>query len=384
MIRSKFRRPLAITVAFASLGIGSAVAGSTWALTLEGDGYGAFLGAALVDSGIIAVGATNHRHMPPYSGDALFVWVDLEGRVLAEKTWGGRGYEQAHAVLEADDGGLLIFGETDSYGAGDRNFFLLRTESGGGEIWMKTYGSPWREWPYGMLELENGDLLLYGRTQSRRNGPEDRYAVRVTRSGAVVWEYAVARGRDEIVLDALELPTGEILLCLIRDQDPLLIQLDENGEEQWLVHHRLPGWQFASGIASATDDELFLAGFQMSSDGSSQVDVWLARADEAGSLLWETSFGRRGQDDYAHKLVALSDGGFLIAGLGHGLPLFKIDALGDVIWEARPGREAVYATGDVLELENGDLIIPAMIQLDPGRSYNPVLFRLNAEGQLTP
>jgi len=373
----------AIVVALVVLGVGLVAAGTPWALTLEGDDYGAFLGATLVDSGIVAVGATNHRHMPPYTGDALFVWVNLEGQVLAERTWGGSGYDQAHAVVEADDGGLFIFGETDSYGAGDRDFFLLRTESDGDELWMETYGSPWREWPYGMLELRNGDLLLYGRTQSRRNGPEDRYAVRVNRSGDVVWEYRVASGRDEIILDAVELPSGEIVLCLVRDRDPLLVQLDSSGEEEWLVHHSLSGWQFASGIAIA-DNEFLLAGFEMSEGGSPQVDVWLARADESGELLWETSFGRAGQDDYAHRLVRLSDGNYLIGGLGHGLPLFKVNASGDVIWESRPGLDEVYAPGCVIELPNGDLMIPAMIQLDPGRSYDPVLFRLSEEGKLTP
>jgi len=57
------------------------------------------------DGNILAVGATNHLHMPPYSGDALFVKLTLDGDVLWERIWGGDGYEQADSVVLAEDGG---------------------------------------------------------------------------------------------------------------------------------------------------------------------------------------------------------------------------------------------------------------------------------------
>lgn len=95
-----------------------------WARIFEGDNYGAFLEVILTpDGNILAVGATNHLHMPPYSGDALVMKLTLAGEVLWEQAWGGEGYEQADSVVLTGDGGYFIFGETDSYGAGNRDFF---------------------------------------------------------------------------------------------------------------------------------------------------------------------------------------------------------------------------------------------------------------------
>jgi len=61
------------------------------------------------DGNILAVGATNHLHMPPYSGDVLFIKLTLAGDVIWERTWGGDGYEQADAVCTGRGWRFFIF-----------------------------------------------------------------------------------------------------------------------------------------------------------------------------------------------------------------------------------------------------------------------------------
>ena len=83
---------------------------NTWVKTFEGPDNGAFFEIALTQDGnILAVGAANHLHMLPQSGDALFMKLTLTGEVLWERTWGGGGYEQVHAVVPAEDGGYVVF-----------------------------------------------------------------------------------------------------------------------------------------------------------------------------------------------------------------------------------------------------------------------------------
>jgi len=165
---------------------------NTWIRTFEGSDYGAFFDIVLTpDGNALAVGTTNHLHFPPYSGDALFMKLSLDGDVLWEKTWGGEDYEQAWAVSLAEGGGFYIFGETDSYGAGDRDFFLLKITEDGTEEWYKTYGYAYREWPYGMLQLSNGDLLIYGFTESVITRERNQYVLRLGKDGSILWENTV-------------------------------------------------------------------------------------------------------------------------------------------------------------------------------------------------
>jgi hypothetical protein len=164
----------------------------TWIRTFEGPDYGAFFDIVLTgDGNVLAVGATNHVHVPPYSGDVLLMELTLDGNVSWERTWGGDGYEQAVSVALARDGGAYIFGETDSHGAGDRDFFLLKVSEDGSEEWFKTYGGSGREWPYGMLRLADGDLLIYGFTEPGTGRDRDQYALRLAPDGEVIWEYTV-------------------------------------------------------------------------------------------------------------------------------------------------------------------------------------------------
>ena len=71
---------------------------STWIRAFEGPDYGAFFDIILTEDGnALAVGATNHLHVPPYSGDALFTKLTLKGDVLWERTsWPCLGGSRVH------------------------------------------------------------------------------------------------------------------------------------------------------------------------------------------------------------------------------------------------------------------------------------------------
>jgi len=354
---------------------------TTWGKTFEGSEYGAFFDIILTpDGNAFAVGTTNHLHFPPYSGDALFVKFTLDGDVLWEKTWGGDGYEQAWAVTLAEDGGYYVFGETDSYGAGDRDFFLLKITEDGNEEWYKTYGYTYREWPYGMLQLSNGDLLIYGFTESVTSRERNQYVLRVGKDGSVIWEYTVESPEEELVLDALETAEGALVLVVGIASDGKLVKLDANGQSLWEKRYELPGWQFASQVAQSEDGGFLLAGFVMGSE--SQADTWLARCTSTGELEWETSFGNPAFDDYANSMLQLKDGTYLIGKIGNGMLLTHIYEDGNILWERSLIGTAVYGARELIQLEDKGFLIAGFIQIRNGRSYDAILLRTDANGLL--
>ena len=235
---------------------------NTWIRRFEGNDYGAFFDITLTEDGnVLAVGATNHRHVPPYSGDALLMKLNLEGDLLWKKTWGGDGYEQAWSVVPADDGGYYVFGETDSYGAGDRDFFLLKITGDGAEEWFQTYGNKRREWPYGMIPLSNRDLLLYGFTEAVDSGDRNQYAIRVDPKGDIVWEYIVESSTEEFVLDAIESAGGDLILAVGIAEDGELVRLAPDGKVLWTKRYELAGWQFGSQVIQTGDGGGSTGGF---------------------------------------------------------------------------------------------------------------------------
>lgn len=370
--------PLLFLIVCASAGCTPST--TTWVRVLEGPDYGAFFDMALTQDGnVLAVGATNHLHMPPYSGDVLFMEFNLDGEVLWERTWGGGGYEQAFSVTPAGDGGYYVFGETDSYGAGDRDFFLLKITAGGTEDWFQTYGGANREWPYGMLRLSNGDLLLYGFTEVSA-GERDQYALRVDSGGDTIWEYTVGSSGEEFVIDALETEEGDLVLAVVVGEDGKLEKLDANGNLQWEKRYELDGWQFASQVARTEDGGFLLAGFSM--DSSQQADIWLAHCASTGELERETSFGNPSFDDYANSLIQLKDGTYLIGTLGNGMALKRIDEDGNALWERSLVGQSVYGATALIELESGGFLVAGFVQIINGRSYDAIILRTDAEGRV--
>jgi outer membrane protein assembly factor BamB len=309
----------------------------------------------------------------------MFMAVTLTGDVFWEQILGGEGYEQAWAVAPAEDDGFYIFGETDSYGAGDRDFFLLKTDQDGNEDWYRTYGGPLREWPFGMLTLSNGDMLIYGFTEAESRGERNQYAVRVDPSGDVVWEYIDESSEEELVADAIETKEGHIVLAVIVEEDGKLVKLDADGSLLWATRYELPGWQFASQI-ERTDDGFLLAGFSMSEGSRRQADTWLAHCTSTGELDWEKSFGEQAYDDYAQSLLRLKNGDYLIGGLGNGMPFSRIDADGNILWSRSLVGEAVHGAEALIELDDGGFLVAGFVQLVNGRSYDAILLRTDGEG----
>ena len=356
---------------------------STWVKKFEGTEYGAFFDITLTEDGnVFTVGTTNHRHVAPYEGDALFMKLTLDGDVIWERTWGGEGYEQAWSVTPANDGGFYVFGETDSYGTGDRDFFLLKLTEDGSEEWFQTYGRERREWPYGMLQLANGDLLIYGFSEDVNNRERNQYALRIRPNGDVIWDYIVESRVEELVVDAIETIEGDIVLATIIGEDGQLVKLDRNGNVLWTQRYELPGWQFASQVIQTEDGGFLLAGFSMSKGSHQQADTWLAHCTSAGELDWETSFGDPTIDDYGQSLIQLKDGTYLIGGLGRGMPLSKINVDGEVVWTKYLFEDFVYGAETLIELDDGSFLIAGFIQKSNGRLYDAIILRTNSEGQV--
>ena len=231
-----------------------------------------------------------------------------------------------------------------------------------------------------MLQLSNGDLLIYGFTTSVTNGERDQYALRVNPNGDVIWEYTVESSQEELVLNAIELQDGSLVLAVNIAEDGKLVKLDSGGNLQWEKRYELPWWQYASQLVQTDDGGFLLAGFSMSPYG--QADTWLVHCTPSGDLEWEKSFGNSSFDDYAILLIRLRNGTYLIGGLGNGMLLTHVDEDGNILWQQSLVGSRVYGAKGLIELEDGGFLVTGFIQITNGRSYDAILLRTDAEGQL--
>jgi transcriptional regulator with XRE-family HTH domain len=100
----------------------------------------------------------------PTSCDMQLTIRELDGNIQLQKTYGGTSYDKASAVLPITDGGYFLLGSTSSFGAGNYDILLIRTDEKGAVIWQKTYGGFFNE--YGeKISLSDGILTIEGLQQ---------------------------------------------------------------------------------------------------------------------------------------------------------------------------------------------------------------------------
>jgi ribosomal protein S11 len=78
--------------------------------------------------------------------DVLLIKTDANGNVQWAKTYGGTSYDFAYSVQQTSDGGYIVAGGTNSFGAGNDDFILIKTDANGNVQWAKTYGGTSYDW----------------------------------------------------------------------------------------------------------------------------------------------------------------------------------------------------------------------------------------------
>jgi hypothetical protein len=92
--------------------------------------FGLFL--VLILSPISVISANSHN--PVESGMTSTVKMEWD------RTFGGKANEEAFSIIQTEDGGFALAGDTASFTPWFNDIWLVRTDSDGQHLWNRTYG----------------------------------------------------------------------------------------------------------------------------------------------------------------------------------------------------------------------------------------------------
>jgi ribosomal protein S11 len=107
--------------------------------------------------------------------------------VTFAKTYGGTGSDNASSVQQTSDGGYMVAGYTESFGAGGSDIFLIKTDASGNVIWAKTYGGTHSDYASSVQQTSDGGYIVAGYTFSFGAGINDIFLIKTDANGNVIW-----------------------------------------------------------------------------------------------------------------------------------------------------------------------------------------------------
>jgi hypothetical protein len=129
------------------------------------------------DGGYIAAGYT----IPTGASepDFFLVKTDSTGTLQWNKIYGGTGTNYANAVQQTSDGGYIMAGATNSFGAGGFDFWLVKTDSVGTQQWNETFGGKADDIANSVQQTSDGGYIIAGSTYSYGAGGSDFWLVKI-------------------------------------------------------------------------------------------------------------------------------------------------------------------------------------------------------------
>jgi len=115
--------------------------------------------------------------------DVYVVKLDAKGNLQWTKTIGGSKRDWGESLIQTSDGGYAIAGTTTSFGAGGRDVYVIKLDAKGNLQWTKTIGGRSVEKGSSLVQTSDGGYVIAGETESfgARNG--DVYVVKLDRNG---------------------------------------------------------------------------------------------------------------------------------------------------------------------------------------------------------
>ncbi|TEB16737.1 hypothetical protein Psfp_01138 [Pelotomaculum sp. FP] len=289
-----------------------------WLKTYRGNGYNdSHCVKETSEGGFIIAGETKSRH--GYDHDVYVVRTDEKGEMIWEKEFGGERCDYVWSVQQTKDGGFIIAGGTESCGAGIYDVYLIKLDLNGNEIWEKTYGGAGSDCGYAVLQLADGGYLVAGNAESFGAGNPDLYLLKTDGDGKMLWQKTYGGKGSDYGWSLVKAGDGGFLIAgekeITGDRGggfaAVLIKVDPDGNELWENTYGNNSVSSFYSVSQAKDGGYILTGKKESAEGG--YDLYVVRTDKNGGLAWEkTVDGTGGNSGYA--VLQSKDGGYIVAG----------------------------------------------------------------------
>jgi len=345
------------------------------------------------DGGFVIAGQTDSFGAGYW--DVYVLKTDADGDTLWTRTYGGYDWDEARSVQQTTEGGYIITGYSNSFGGGYGDLYLVKTDANGDTLWTRTYGGPETEYGRSVQQTSDGGYIVSGNTNSWGAGNADVWLLKTDANGDTLWTRIYGGYNTDVGYSVQETTDGGYIVGGSTWSfgaglyDLYLLKTDANGDTLWT--HTYGGSECDEGYAvqQTTDGGYIIAGYT-ESFGAGSYDLYLVKTDANGDTLWTRTYGGIG-GDIGYSGQQTIDGGYVITGTSKSFGggknpdayLVKTDANGDTLWTRVYGGIDYERGLSVQQTTDSGYILAGGTTFEGGEVYDVWLVRVAGE-QLIP
>jgi hypothetical protein len=249
--------------------------------------------------------------------DVYILKVDVDGYLVWSRVIGGVGDDEGREVVETPDGGYVVGGNTESYGAGGSDIYLVKVDGAGNTVWTKTIGLGGYDYGYSLRRTSDNGFIVAGKLSSFSNGGFDVFLVKADSNGNAQWSKFIGTEFWDIGYSVVGMSDGGFLVAGMtlangNDNDIYLVKTDSDGDTVWTQVYGSSRWDAGFSIKGTSDGGFIIGGTSESSPDNS-FDVYLVKIDSLGNPMWTRRHSEVGWGE-AYSAKQISDGYFIVAG----------------------------------------------------------------------
>lgn len=292
------------------------------------------------DGGYIIVGSTAYSYGT--SGDIVLIKTNAYGDSLWTKIYGGFAAEAGNSVIQTFDGGYMVAGSTNSFGAGGTDVYLIKTDAAGNIEWNKTIGTVGYDAAFGIVQLADSSYVFSGNELTYGiNGYA--HLVKTDKNGNVLWSKTYGNNLRKNYVFAMQQTSDNGFIMggyennyISTNDEFSMIKADADGNMEWYKSYGDLNFEHNFSVCETADGGFAIAGINFELPGYN-FDANLLKTDSAGNLLWSKNYGGAGHED-VYAITATSDNGFVFAGSSSTFSgiqngyITRTDSTGNVVW----------------------------------------------------
>ena len=267
-----------------------------------------------------------------FLAQTILIKTDAAGDTLWTKSMGGAS--AGYSIEQTTDDGYILAGSVWGFSTSDTlNAVLVKINTTGDIIWLKSYGGSKFDEGYSVQQTSDSGFIMTGYTRSTGADSADVYLVKTDARGDTLWTRAFGGTRDD----------------------------------------------FGYSVKQTKDNGYIVVG-STKSFGAGGRDVYLAKTNSNGNIIWSKTYGGAGFD-YGYSIQLTTDGGYIISGNtysfgANNIYLIKTDSLGNVGWsKAISGSDG----SSVVQTTDGGYVVTGRVTSSSG-DEDVLLVKIDSKG----